>query len=201
MSFNLLTAIQQKLPMPAFAKVSPNTQELGTKDEEASPQDKLLQAVTTSTLAAIYEASKSEKGIDLIANLPLHNEWASALFGENKTQVLENISRYASYDPIHAESKINEIAEVAIGIVREQVSKDEAQKNTEIKNLLSNQRDNILPYLPAALQMGYILHDNSIDDRTNKMEGPISSLMNKLQSSFGGSETQEEADSKQQINK
>ncbi len=199
MSFNLLTAVQQKLHLQPFSKVNPNTQELPDKKQD-SPQQKLIQAVTTAALVAIYEASKSEEGIDMIANQPLHTEWASELFGENKTQVLENISQYSGFDSIHAESKLNEIAGVSIGILRDHVPVSN-QREGQMKSLMSTQRDFILPYMPAALQLGTILHDNTIDDRTNKMSGPISSLVNKLQTSFDSPETKEEAVFKQNIHK
>jgi hypothetical protein len=35
--------------------------------------------------------------------------------------------------------------------------------------------------------MGDIVGDESLDDKTNKMEGPVSSLMHKIETSFSGS--------------
>ena len=62
----------------------------------------------------------------------------------------------------------------------------------EVKVFFSNQKNNILLYLPAALNMGDLLHDASLDDNTNKMEGPISSLMQSIGSAFSKPVTDEE---------
>ena len=53
-----------------------------------------------------------------------------------------------------------------------------------IKNLLTNHRHNILNHLPGAIGIGNILNDGTLDDRTNKMEGPVSSLMHAIEKQF-----------------
>lgn len=50
----------------------------------------------------------------------------------------------------------------------------------------------ILLYLLPILQMGVLLHDNTLDDKTNKMEGPISSLINSIGNAFSTPVTEEE---------
>ena len=49
---------------------------------------------------------------------------------------------------------------------------------------MNSQRHNILVYLPAALYMGDVLNDEGLDDKTNKMEGPVSNLMHRIENSF-----------------
>jgi hypothetical protein len=39
--------------------------------------------------------------------------------------------------------------------------------------------------------MGYLLGDESMDDRTNKMEGPISSFMHTIEDKFSGGSKKE----------
>ena len=51
---------------------------------------------------------------------------------------------------------------------------------------MSGQRHNILVYLPAALQLGDLLNDNAMDDRTNKMEGPVSNFMHNIENKLSG---------------
>jgi hypothetical protein len=41
-------------------------------------------------------------------------------------------------------------------------------------------------HLPAAMQLGYLLNDNAMDDRTNKMEGPVSSFMHTIENKLSG---------------
>ena len=46
-----------------------------------------------------------------------------------------------------------------------------------LRTFMEGQRHNILVYLPPALKIGDILNDEAMDDRTNKMEGPVSGFM------------------------
>ena len=50
----------------------------------------------------------------------------------------------------------------------------------EVKTYFSGQKNNILLYLPAVLNIGELLNDSTLDDKTNKMEGPLSSLMQNI---------------------
>jgi hypothetical protein len=45
-------------------------------------------------------------------------------------------------------------------------------------------------YLPAALQIGQLLANDDLDDRTHKMEGPISNLMHSFEKRFSGDSSQ-----------
>jgi hypothetical protein len=51
-------------------------------------------------------------------------------------------------------------------------------------------------YLPEALHMGDLLHDDTLDDNTNKMEGPVSSLMRNIGSVFSKPVTNDEIKNK-----
>jgi hypothetical protein len=46
-------------------------------------------------------------------------------------------------------------------------------------------------YLPAELNMGGLLDDDSLDDQANKMEGPISSLAHRIGAAFSTAVTVE----------
>ena len=41
-----------------------------------------------------------------------------------------------------------------------------------------------MPQAKLGLHMGELLHDNTLDDNTNKMEGPVSSLLKSIGSAF-----------------
>ncbi len=59
--------------------------------------------------------------------------------------------------------------------------------DSDVKNFLTGQRHNILLYLDPALQLGKYIEDDTIDDSTNKMEGPVSGLMHKIGQIFSES--------------
>ena len=62
----------------------------------------------------------------------------------------------------------------------------------DVKTFFSGQVNNILPYLEPDLHMGDLLNDTTLDDNTNKMEGPMSSLMHSIGSIFSTPETEED---------
>jgi hypothetical protein len=66
-----------------------------------------------------------------------------------------------------------------------------------VKDYFINQKNDILLYLLPILKMGDLLHDNTLDDGTNKMEGPISSLMHSLGSTFTNTTTDAEVEKKE----
>lgn len=57
----------------------------------------------------------------------------------------------------------------------------------DVKDFLTSQRHNILLYLDPILQLGKYIGDDTIDDSTNKMEGPVSDLMHNIGQIFSGS--------------
>ena len=103
---------------------------------------------------------------------------------------MQTISSYASQSAESPVIKMNAIASEAVKVVKENLSPGAGIK--EVKLFFSNQRNNILLYLPAALNMGELLHDNTLDDNTNKMQGPISSLMQSIGAAFSKPVTGEE---------
>jgi len=46
---------------------------------------------------------------------------------------------------------------------------------------MNSQRHTILSHLPAVLKIGDTLNEETFDDRTNKMEGPVSSFLHKIE--------------------
>jgi hypothetical protein len=46
---------------------------------------------------------------------------------------------------------------------------------------MNSQRHSILSHLPAAMKMGDVLNEETFDDRTNKMEGPVSSFLHRIE--------------------
>lgn len=66
----------------------------------------------------------------------------------------------------------------------------------EVKIFFKSQINNILLYLPPTLHIGELLHDNTLDDNTNKMEGPISSLINRIGDAFSTPVTEDEVNKK-----
>ncbi len=182
MSINLSELIQQKMGYPALRKIDPNTQEVVT--DEHIPEERFSQAAIPAVLTGMYSFVQSEEGAQVFLKAVTGSELTNVIFGDNKKEVIEAIAAYAKQSAEDPVSKINDIAGEALHIAKEQLPA--AAVAADVKNLFTAQRNHILLYLPPALNMGTLLNNNTLDDNTHKMEGPISSLMQSIGNIFSG---------------
>jgi hypothetical protein len=196
MSVNLVKKVQENLGLGELKKIDPNTQQTATSD--AAKEHRLTQATITSVLTGIYNLSRSGDGLVNIITSDTADNWSTLIFGEQAAQVVANIGQYAGRDEAAVKERMDKVAAETVRVIKENTAGDDQVK--KVRDFVSSQRDHILPFLPAELNMGQLLDDDTLDDRTNKMRGPLSSLMNKIQGGFSGSETPEEAAAKKSAN-
>lgn len=185
MTINLIETIQKNLQLPALHKVDPNTQDVKLP-EESTVIEKLAQASIPAVLTAFYKLSRTVEGSEIIQRGNFSTSWINTLFGEDAPRAVGAIDDYAhsSYDT--ARDQVEAVAVEAARVITEN-----GKDADGIKRLLTDERTNTLTYLPAALQIGDLLNDSTLDDRTNKMKGPISSMMHSIEEKFSeGDETQ-----------
>ena len=178
---NILELIAQNLGYPELEKIDPNSQEPKKPDHNA--EQVIAQATIPAVLAAIYKLTRDKEGSALLLNAsPTSDDLLHNIFMGNEQEAIRKIAGHAGISESEAESRTEEVAEEAVNIIR----KTSGNKATpeSVKKYLNDQRHAILVYLPAALKMGDVLQDESIDDRTNKMEGPISNLMHNIEKKF-----------------
>ena len=192
MSINLLEAVQQKLGYPVLQKIDPNTQEVKA-DKSTPDEERFSQAAIPSVLIALYNYSTLDAGAEAILNGGEY-DWTENIFGDHKEEAIKKIAEYSYQSPDQAYSQIEEIADEAIVEIKNNL-KPEAHI-IDVKKLLADQRNLVLPYLPADLHMGEILNNPTFDDRTNKMEGPVSNLMHAIGNIFSASDTEEKKEPK-----
>ena len=109
----------------------------------------------------------------------------------NAMEVKNKLINYSDNTPEAVQTHFNMVAAEAVKIIR--AAAKETDRRISIRNIATAQRDIFLPYLPAALNIGSMLEDNTMDDRTNKMKGPVSSFMHKIETLLTGQESKEEA--------
>lgn len=193
MSINLIETVQQNLGYPPLQKIDPNTQQV-VADKKTPAEDKFSQAAIPAVLTALFSYVQSDNGATAFLNGDHATNWVGRIFDDNKKEVIQTVADYALKSNADTVTGMNTIANEAVKLVKENLSEKAGIK--EVKLFFSNQKNNILLYLPAALNMGELLHDNTLDDKTNKMEGPISSLMQSIGSAFSnpitGSEIKEQ---------
>lgn len=181
MAINIIDTIQKNLAYATVQKVDPNIQETKNRQDYASIE-KLGQGAIPAVLAALYKLTRTANGCNQIITGSSQQDWLSLIYGNKEKEAVEKVAHYAGVTENQAERHMENIADESIRIVKEAAGKDITPE--KIKAYLNSQRHNILVHLPAALNMGDVLNDESMDDRTNKMEGPVSSLMHKIESTL-----------------
>ncbi len=187
MPVNLLSSIPRNLGYPALKKIDPNTQDIPS-NQYATNEERLNQAAITSVLIAMYKYTRSDQGAELILCGDMSNTWLNTVMGDTSKEAIRKVADYARTSDELAAQKMEVVAGETISIIRE--SKPVAVN--DVKNILLAQKNMILTHLPPALNMGDLLNDETIDDRTNKMEGPISTFMKNIGSVFSTSEKSKE---------
>ncbi len=189
MAINLVDVIQKNLGLPALQKIDPNTQEV-KKPENVSPADYLGQAAIPAVLLGLYKFSGNKEGNAAIVNRSLTGNLLERIFGDKKREVIQSVAEYTGNTNKYTAENMERIAGEAVRVINDNIpsqTSDEA-----VRTFLIDQRNNILLYVPAELQIGKVLHDNTIDDRTNKMEGPLSSHMHWLEKLFPSTDRKKE---------
>lgn len=186
MAVNLIDTIQHNLGYPALSKVDPNQQE-PVKGSGGKAMYDLGQAAIPAVLAGMFKLSQSEEGSRMIAAADPDAGALQLVFEGKEDIAVEKVARFAGTSAGEARIAMERIAAEAVMLVQTEIGTDPAGE--KVNTLLSGQRHNILVHLPAAMQMGYLLGDNTLDDRTNKMEGPVSSFMHRIEDKMAGKDT------------
>jgi hypothetical protein len=184
MAATLVQQLQQNLGIPPIQKIDPNTQAVKTSDESVEKHT-VEQAALPAVLAGLYKYSTTDVGSQTISSGNC-DDWTSSMYGEKEQDIIAHVADYAGVSTNEAHDKMEHIASEAVAIINQNAKSESG--STGLKDYLLSQRRDILTYLPAELHAGEMLNDNTIDDRTNKMEGPMSSFMQKLGNLFTSSE-------------
>jgi len=194
MSVNLLESIQLELGYPPLQKVDPNTQSV-EENNNSLEEEKFSQAAIPSVLTALYRYSRTDEGADNILQGTVAANGASMIFDDHEESVVQKIADYSNCNIEDARRKINTIIAAAVHLIKGNLPAQPVIH--DVKTFLAGQKNNFLPYLPATLQMGELLHDDTLDDSTNKMGGLLSGLMHTIGGKFSDGEvTKEESPAK-----
>ena len=180
---NIVETLQKNLGYPSLQKVNPNSQEV-KEDTSRSSAEKLAQSAITAVLAALVKFTRSDRGADYLLTYDREENWLKLIYEAKQPEAVEKVAHYSNTPLQVAADQMQKIAGESVKLIHQSVGdKPTAEK---IKTYMNGQRHNILLYLPAAMQMGDLLNDDSLDDRTNKMEGPISNMMHAIENKLSG---------------
>jgi hypothetical protein len=189
MAIQLLEAVQEKLQFPPLHKIDVTTDQV--KDTESNTtENAFAQAAIPAVLTALVHYAQSDTGAAALLANNNNGNWLDELFVDHKESVIHTIADYAQQSPVVTAVKLNIIATEAIAIATNQLPPDAGI--AEVKQFFEAQKNDIVLYLPPSLQIGKYLNNNSIDDGTTKMEGPMSSLITSIGNIFSSPASDEE---------
>jgi len=177
---NLILHIQKNLGYPELHKIDPNTQDV-KPDEKIFGTHTNAQAAIPAVICGICSRLNSSEGVELImaAN---HQNSIDMIFGKEKTELINRIAEYSNTSNEVVCQECEHVANEAVRLIKEHLPGTGSPG--DIAFFLNEQRANALLYLPASIQLGRLINDNQLDDRTHKMQGPVSSLMHVVEKQF-----------------
>ena len=171
---NIVELIQQNLDYPPLVKVDPNTQE-AEHISKLTPDQKLSQAAIPAVLAAMIKYSDGKDGVNLFSD---NKNWLPIVYFGKEKEAIKKVADYAGVSTNEAECRMERVAVEAIRIARDNVNPPDAEK---LRSFMNSQRHSVLAHLPAALKIGDVINEDTFDDRTNKMEGPVSGFLHRIE--------------------
>jgi len=176
---NLSQDLQEFLNYPVLQKMDPTT----GQPENEELYDIVSQSVLIVFLTGLYKATRTKEGAEEINNQQNIEGLLNIMF-KNKAEVITAVAEFTKKSENFISAKLDEVAAGYFKVINQGDYVTELQKENSLEGLLTSERIKILPCLPPGLKTGKLFNDESIDDSTNKMEGPISSLMNKIEGAF-----------------
>ena len=188
MASNIVEAIQKNLGLPELQKVDPNTQEV-KKPENSTGDAFFYQAAVPAVLIGLYKFTRIKDGNTALCYNQSAGSLLQTILGDLTNQAVDKVSNYTGTTPEFTSENMERIAVEAVNILKKHIPEP---NDAEVKSYFTGQRSNILKFLPAGLQIGEVLQDDAIDDRTNKMEGPISGNLHWIEKMFSGTDRKKE---------
>ena len=181
---NTIEIIQRNLGYSGLEKIDPNTQQ-PQGGENHIGNHALAQAGIPSVVLGIFNRLEQEPVLDPL----FKNDKSPALeniFGKQADEVVRRVREYAQTGAEDTRLELEHIAAETLRIVRDSTGGGLDAKT--VRTYVANNKPDILLYLPPSLEMGKLLRNNNLDDRTGKMEGPVSSFMHSVEKKFNTSE-------------
>ncbi len=181
MAIQLIEAVQKRLELPPLVKITPDK---SVEAVEELPRAPLHQAALVSVAAALYKITRTNEGCVRLLLSGKSDSWLDLeeAYGNRLLEVIERVTQFGVSDAAATEHLMRKIANACLLVIHEELPN---KVNTEtVREFMSEQRHNILVYLPTDLKLGKLLNDSVWDDQTNHMEGPVSSMMHKIENLF-----------------
>ncbi|MDF2383894.1 hypothetical protein JMG10_20615 [Nostoc ellipsosporum NOK] len=185
MATHLIQTIQEALGYAPLHKIDPNSQETKEKWHQTVAEN-LAQAALPAVLTAVFKFTRNHDNCERLLQSGTTEDWLHILYDGREKQAVDKVAGYAGASAEETERHMENIADEAISEIKKRLGENPTPD--KVKDLMNGERHDILAHLPAALQLGSVLRDETLDDRTNKMEGPVSNIMHKIGNTLSGSD-------------
>ncbi len=182
---NIIETIQKNLGYESLKKVNPNVQDVNQKLTQ-NGNAALAQAGIPAVLVGLFNQLEQNPDASWLAGDQPTGTLMEKIFGNSAPTVVDAIGTYAGNSGSTVKQEMEHIASESVRVVRDGIP--DLTKEDSIAAFVAKHKREVLSFLPASLQLGSVLGNNNLDDRTNKMDGPISGLMHKLENTFNSSE-------------
>jgi len=177
---HIIETVQKNLGFNALEKIDPNTQDTAGQ-EGVMGNSALAQAGIPAILLGIYNQLELNPVMDILDS-EKSGSLLERIFGNAADTIVNRINIYSKFPDKHSVQQLEHIAAECMRVVKENIGGSSSE--SKIRNFVAKHKSETLLYLPPSLELGSILQNNNLDDRTGKMEGPISSLMHNLEKTF-----------------
>ena len=185
MSTNIVTTVQENLQYQPLKKIDPNTEQV-IDQQNSGNSHSFGQAAIPALLAGLSQYVQSDDGAsDFLHNVHSGN-WIQQIFGGRQDKVVQAISNFSPHSNEDYYMEMEAIAGEIVKVTKEQLPANATIK--DIKDFFQNEKANFLSYLLPELKVGVMLDNDSIDDKTHKMEGPVSGLIQSIGAAFDNDE-------------
>ena len=130
----------------------------------------VAQAGIPAILLGIY--NKLEENPDLSLLGAEKSNLLETIFGKSTEVVVNQIENYSKVSDKHIAQQLEHIASESLRVVKEGIGNSTDENH--IRKFVAKNKPDTLLYLLPSLELGSILINNNLDDRTGKMEGPVS---------------------------
>ena len=181
MSTHIVQEIQKNLGYAELEKIDPNE---GDNKESVSSfgNHAIAQAAIPAILCGFADFVRYDEAARLLLNRTAGSDLLELIFGDGKKDLISRVSNYANTSLFETEKEMEHIANETERII---IKLFPDRNNFEaIRQYFADQRHEILSYLPGSLHIGELLHHDTLDDNTHKMEGPVSSFMHGVEKFF-----------------
>lgn len=156
-----------------------------TKNQSAAMAGKLAQGAMAAGLVILYKYSRSMDGAEYLVNARPADIELNMLLNNREKDLYVQLAQYAGSSELQASTMLAVVIREAMFYVHQEMSHN--RTSDAVQTYFGNQRQAILGHLPPELGLGEIMKDDTLDDRTNKMEGPVSSLAHAIENVFSSS--------------